>query len=248
MMKLSVCIDAVYRGCDFVESMHKLSTIGLQAFEFWSWWDKDLEKILQAKESLNLELSAICTRFVSLVDVDQRDKYLAGLKETLDVAQRLGCKTIISQVGDDLGISRAIQTQSLIDGLKASVPLLEDAGIQLVFEPLNVLVDHPGYFLTRSDEAIEIAKAVNSPHVKVLFDIYHQQITEGNVIHNLTENIGWIGHFHAAGNPGRHELTDGELNYAEIFKAIASAGYQGFIGLEYFPKERPIIGLSQLFS
>ena len=247
-MEFSVCLDAVYKGHDIVEAMGEVSLIGLQAFEFWSWWDKDIARICQAKNELGLIPAAICTRFISLVDESKRDEYLSGLQETLEVAKLLGCKTIISQVGDDLGTSRIEQKKNLVNGLKACVPMLEEADVQLVFEPLNVLVDHPGYFLTRSDEAFEIAEVVGSKYVKVLFDIYHQQITEGNVIQNIAENIDWIGHFHAAGNPGRQELTLGELNYAEILKAIDYAGYQAYMGLEYFPKERPSTGLRKLVS
>ncbi len=113
----------------------------------------------------------------------------------------------------------------------------------LVFEPLNTLVDHKGYYLYSSEEAFRIADQVNSPKVKVLYDIYHQQITEGHLIKRITKNIDKIGHFHAAGNPGRHELYFGEINYSEVFKAIDETGYTGSIGLEYFPIEEPEKGI-----
>jgi hydroxypyruvate isomerase len=116
-------------------------------------------------------------------------------------------------------VSREAQTQSLIEGLRACVPILEKEGVTLLIEPLNTRVNHQGYFLASSEEAFHIINQVGSPYVKILFDIYHQQITEGNVIANIRENIGLIGHFHAAGNPGRHELDNGELNYEQIFKA-----------------------------
>ena len=115
--------------------------------------------------------------------------------------------------------------------------------MQLVFEPLNVLVDHPGYYLTQSSEAFDITMAVSSPHVKVLFDIYHQQITEGDVISSITANIEKIGHFHAAGVPGRHELSTSELNYVEIFKAIDATSYSGAVGFEYYPEQDPLSGI-----
>lgn len=247
-MNFSVCVDAVYHGYDFVESMQELNSAGFRAFEFWSWWDKDLDQIHQAKKELDLECAAMCTHFISLVDAERRSDYLAGLRQSIKVAKILGCKTLISQVGDELAFPREEQKQNLINGLRECAPLLKGTGVQLVFEPLNVRVDHPGYFLTRSDEAFEIAKAVNSPQVKVLFDIYHQQITEGDVIRNIVENINLIGHFHAAGNPGRHELTVGELNYAEIFQSIDETGYKGYMGLEYFPREQPSLGLTQLIA
>ena len=106
----------------------------------------------------------------------------------------------------------------------------------LLLEPLNVLVDHKGYFLYRSDEAFEILREVNSPDIKLLFDIYHQQITEGNLIRNIVANIDLIGHFHVAGNPGRNEPYIGEINYVEVFKAADEAGYTGYAGLEFWAK------------
>ncbi|MEM7334402.1 MAG: TIM barrel protein [Chloroflexota bacterium] len=247
-MKLSVCTDAVFYGQETTQALSQLSEIGWRAFEFWSWWDKDVEVILQAKERLGLTAVSHCTHFISLVDEAQRDAYIEGLQATIETAKRLGVKTIISQVGDDLGISRAVQKQCLVAGLKTAVSYLQNANMQLVIEPLNILVDHPGYFLIASDEGFEIIEEVNSPHVKLLFDIYHQQISEGHLIRRIVDNIDKIGHFHAAGNPGRHELDFGELNYSEIFKAIRATDYDGYVGLEYFPQNDPISGLMPLIE
>jgi len=113
----------------------------------------------------------------------------------------------------------------------------------LVLEPLNVYVDHVGYYLYSSQEGFDIVEAVGSKNVKLLFDLYHQQIMEGNLIRNSTNNIYKIGHFHAAGSPGRHELYIGEVNYPEVFKAIDEAGYRGYVGFEYFPVEESTKGI-----
>ena len=242
-MKISICMDALYSDKDFVESLKEISLAGVKAFEFWRWWDKDLESIRQAKEGLDLTAAACCTHFISLVDMSKRTDYLQGLQDSILAAKQIGCKTLISQVGNDLGISRDAQNKCLIEGLKACVPLLEKEGIQLVFEPLNTLVDHHGYYLSSSEEAFEIADDVGSPHIKVLYDIYHQQIMEGNLIQRITDNIDKIGHFHAAGNPGRHELYYGEINYPEVFRAIDATAYKGFVGFEYFPIEEPLKGI-----
>ena len=165
---------------------------------------------------------------------------MAGLGESIGAATRLNCPTLISQVGDfRRGVPRERQHACLVDGLKEAAPMLEAAGITLVIEPLNELVDHAGYYLVRSDEAFEIIDEVGSPRVKVVFDIYHQQISEGQLIANITANIDKIAHFHAAGNPGRHELTIGELHYPSIFKAIQGTGFDGYVGLEYWPVGDP---------
>ena len=247
-MKLSVCTDAIFNRQPTVEALEQINEVGFDAFEFWSWWDKDIDAIVEAKERLSLTAVTHCTHFISLVDETKREAYLQGLEASIDIAKKLGVKTIISQTGNDLGISREVQKQSLIEGLKTAVSFLEAADIQLVIEPLNVLVDHPGYFLISSEEGFEIVDEVDSPQVKLLFDIYHQQISEGHVIQRILDNIEKIGHFHAAGNPGRHELDIGELNYSEIFNAIRAVGYEGYVGLEYFPQNDPIEGLKKLKS
>ena len=246
-MKISVCVDALFNGKDFVESLGAIKKAGIDAIEFWSWWDKDLDKVKKAKEELGIEIIAFCTKMVSLVDASKRTEYLVGLRESIKVAKALDCKTLISQVGNELYNSTEIeQHENLVEGLRACAPILEEEGITLVIEPLNILVDHMGYYLSRSKEAFKIIDEVGRPNVKVLYDIYHQQITEGHLISTITSNIDKIGHFHAAGNPGRGELTTGEINYIEIFRAIDAGGYKGFAGLEYFPKQNAVDGLKSL--
>ncbi len=248
-MKYSVCIDAVFNEKDFIKSMKTINEIGIKSFEFWSYWDKNIDDILEVKELLNMNIVAFCTRFISLVDENKRSEYLEGLKASIKIAKKLGCTKLITQVGDQLeNIPRQEQKKSIVAGLKACIPYLERAKITLVIEPLNILVDHKGYYLSNSKEAFDIAKEVNSPYVKVLYDIYHQQITEGNIISTITNNIDLIGHFHAAGSLGRHELDNGEINYIEVFKAIKKTLFEGYMGLEYFPIKEASIGLKELLE
>lgn len=245
-LRPSVCVDAVFEGKSIDAATASVKACGIDAFEFWGWWDKDLDAVLAAKRANQLEISACCTKFVSLVDPATRADYLFGLEESIAAAKTLGARTLISQVGDfRIGVSRAAQHECLVEGLKSAAPMLEAADIMLVIEPLNELVNHPGYYLIRSEEAFEIIEAVSSSHIKVIFDIYHQQVSEGHVIHNITSNIDKIGHFHAAGNPGRHELSQGELCYSQIFDAIQLTGFRGYVGLEYWPLQDPEVGLKE---
>ena len=247
--KPSVCIDAVFEGLAVDEAIQQVQAAGINAFEFWGWWDRDLKAVEAARDHAGLEISACCTKFISLVDPGVRNQYLEGLEQSIQTAGRLKCKTLISQVGDAIpGISRADQQASLVAGLREAASMLEAAGVTLVIEPLNDLIDHQGYFLVRSEEAFRIIDQVDSPNVKVVFDIYHQQISEGQLISNITSNIEKIAHFHAAGNPGRHELTRGELHYPSIFEAISEAGYRGFVGLEYWPVGDASKGLREVAS
>ncbi|MGJ8679948.1 TIM barrel protein [Paraglaciecola sp.] len=244
----SLCIDAVFGDLSLEDACRKTADANISTIEFWSWWDKDLVALQSAVNKYNLSISCCCTKFISLVEPSLREDYLQGLRESIAVAKRLNIDTLISQVGDFIdGVPREVQRQSLIDGLKAAAKILEAENITLVVEPLNELVDHKGYYLISSSEAFDVIKKVSSSKVKVLFDIYHQQISEGNVLNNILPNIEFIGHFHAAGNPGRHELQSGELNFPLVFAAIQQSSFNGFIGLEYWTKnEDPIQALQEV--
>lgn len=245
----SVCIDAVYEGVPEIEAIKAVGEIGYKAIEFWMWWEKDLNSMLDACSEHGLDIAACCTKFVSLVDPSLRSEYLEGLEQSIEAAQRIGCKTLISQVGDFRdGVSREEQHESLVEGLRAATDLLRGKGVTLAIEPLNELVDHAGYYLVRSDETFEIIREVNDPNVKVTFDIYHQQISEGNLISNILENWQAIAHFHAAGNPGRNELTVGEIDYPAVFDAIRKTDFEGYVGLEYWPKADANAGLREVFG
>ncbi len=245
----SVCIDAVLPGQSISDALQVVSDCGISAFEFWCWWEKDIDEIIEASDRFEMSVAAVCTKFISLVQPELRSQYLDGLAESLDAAKRLNCTTLISQVGDLIPLQpRASQQRSLVDGLLAAAPMLEASGVTLVIEPLNEKVDHPGYYLIHSHEAFEIIEQVGSPNVRVVYDIYHQQISEGNLIHNIVTNVDKIGHFHAAGNPGRNEIDAGEINYPEVIRSIKETGYQGYIGLEYWPVKEPICGLRKAAS
>lgn len=236
-MHYSVCVSAVFNRLPMPEAIAHVHEAGFDTCECWGWWDLDLAAVEKALKEHEVRLAAMCTRMVALNVPEKRQDFVSGLRETLDVAKQLGCRTLIAQVGQDQpSVPREKQMQSVIDGLQACVPLLEETGIVLTIEPLNTRYDHPGYFLARSDEAFAIVREVNSPYVKVLFDLYHQQITEGNLIPNLTENAQWIGHVHMAGHPGRHEpFGRNEIHYPAVLGALKEAGYNGAVGLEYFP-------------
>ncbi len=247
-MKFSVCTDAVFQNTDTVSAMHQVKECGIDAIEFWGWWDKDIDAINTARKEWKMTVAAFCTQFISLTDPSQRQSYLEGLRETMEVARLLDCKHIISQVGQDTGAPREEQRASIIAGLKECVPLLKEWDITLVIEPLNLRHDHAGYYLSTSEESAEIIDAVNDSHVRLLYDCYHQQITEGDIICHINQLGERIGHVHTAGNPGRHELDRGEMYYPAIFTALEEQKFSGYAGLEYFPREAPEEGLRRLKS
>ena len=242
-MQISVCTDIVFSGVSTSDAIKAVKSCGIHAVEFWSWWDKDIDAIDRARREAGVEIAAFCTKSNGLTDASRHDEYKAALAETIVVAKKLGCKRIISQVGNDTGRPASEQTQNIIEGLRHCAPLLEDASVTLVIEPLNTRVDHTGYFLWSSDEGAAIVDAVDSPCVKLLFDLYHQQIMEGDIIRRSVSMLDRIGHFHAAGTPGRHELAIGEINYEAVFDALHENGYNGYVGFEYMPLNRVEDGL-----
>ena len=249
-MKYSVCSSAVFSGISLAESLSRIKAAGFSAYEFWSWWDQDLYAVDEARKRTGLLTAAMCTRFAALNDPSQRDAYIKGLIESINAAKRLECPVLISQVGNDIpGIPREKQHASIVEGLQACAHVMEDSGITLAIEPLNVLVNHKGYYLSRSEEGFDIVHEVNSPGVKLLFDVYHQQITEGNIIQNLTKNISDVAHIHIAGNPGRHEpYENSEIHYPTVLRSLRDAGYEGYIGLEYLPLRDPDESLKTLLD
>ncbi len=248
-MKLSVSLQAVFgkRELSLEQRLRKAAAQGYAAVEFWSWWDQDLKAIAHAAEETGVAIGSICTKSVSLVDPAEREQYLVGLRESIAAAQQLNCKYLITLTGNTRdGVSREEQLASVVSGLRAAGQLLEGTGITLILEPLNTLVDHPGYFLERADEAAEIIRSVAHPQVRLLYDVYHQQITEGNLIPTIRKHMDIIDYFHIADHPGRHEPGTGEINYDRVLEAIRASGYEGYIGLEYFTQEDPEESLARI--
>ena len=237
-MKLSVCLNSVTGSLSKVDAIKLSKKLGYQAVEFWEnaqLTPDELKAIKDAADEAGVVIA--CTGGSNnLVDLSTRTQFLDTLKIAIANAKTLGVTSILCTTGQELpGVSRKVQHNNIVDGLKEAAELLEGTGITLNLEPLNTLVNHQGYYLATSAEAFDIVRKVGSPNVKVLYDIYHQQITEGHLIATITANIDLIGHFHVAGNPGRGEPYLGEINYSEVFKAIDAAGYTGYAGLEYWP-------------
>ena len=226
-----------------METAHKT---GLNAVEFWRWHTRDWKALLAKKEELGLTLTAICTKNMgNLDDPEQRNDALSGLKETIEVAKMFQCPNIIVTAGDNSDIDRAAARKSIVEGLKEMAPLAEAADVTLVLEPI-----YGGYFVD-SEEPFGIIGEVGSPKVKLLYDIFHYQQIEGNIVDTIRKNIDKIGHFHAAGVPDRNEITTGELNYRYILQEIEKTGYQGYVGLEYVPlkeKEASIKEFTELME
>lgn len=249
-MQYSVCLPAVLSKMEVNEALAAVKAAGFEQYEIWGWWDLDMEEYYRAQQKSGMRIAGMCTRMVSLTDPALREEYVQGLKETVKVCRKMGCKTVISQVGAEReGISREEQHESIVEGLRACVPILQENDLTLVIEPLNTRIDHAGYYLWSAEEAFRIVEEVGSPHVKVLYDLYHQYVMEDLDLTLLVENIDKIGHFHMAGYPGRHEpMRDSEIDYARILGVIRQSGYSESVGLEYIPVYEVKEGLDELYQ
>lgn len=242
-MRLCVPIPIFFRNVAFHDAVYRVKEMGFDAVETYDWRSLDLDAVRAACEDTGVEFASMCTTEFRLTSPEHRQLWLDGLKESCEAASKAGAKRLITQVGQDTGEDRAYQREAIVTTLKKAKGILDTYGVTVMLEPLNTHVDHPGYYLTRSDEAFDIIREVDSPYVKIVFDIYHQQISEGNIIPNITNNLDCIAHMHSAGHPGRHELQLGESDYKVIFAAIDKAGYTGACGLEYSPTMEPMESL-----
>ncbi len=243
-MKLCVPIPCFFGKTDFAEAIRTVGKLGFKFAETYNWKGLDFEAVKKACTESGVQLISMCTTEFRMTDSQYRKLWLAGLKESCEAANALGVRFLISQVGPDTGAPRAEQHSAIVETLLLSRPILEKYGVTVMLEPLNTYFDHPGYYLTSSAEAFDIVREVNHPLVKIVFDIYHQQIMEGNIIPNVTANLDCIAHLHSAGHPGRIELNLGENDYKVIFDAIDATGYKGACGLEYRPKMPAIDSLA----
>lgn len=170
------------------------------------------------------------------------------LKERLGWCQQWDIPSLIVFSGNHDGQSDEDGLDITVENLKKLMPLAETAGVVLVLELLNSKVDHPDYMCDRTPWGVEVCQQVNSPNLKLLYDIYHMQIMEGDIISTIRTYHEYIGHYHTAGVPGRNEIGENqELNYAAIMRAIAETGYDGFVGQEFVPKGDPKLGLEEAF-
>jgi len=242
-MKFSAC--GGWFGKNNYETYAAAAEQGFEGVEQLQWMGLDFDKAKKAMEEVDIVSTAIVISSANkdyaekiawghgMVWEDAQVPFVESFKESIVAAKALGVPNIIATTGNERSdVSRAVQHKNVVDTLKIMAKLAEAADIMIILEPLNILVDHKGYYLDTSKEAFEIIREVNSPNCKLLFDIYHQQITEGNLINNIVNNIDLIGHFHIADNPGRKEPGTGEINYYNVFEAISKTNFDGWLAFE----------------
>jgi len=187
---------------------------------------------------------------VGLNRLENHDRVIASIKSDITAAAAAKVPNVITFSGVRKGLPDAEGMDNCVTGLNKVKAFAEEHGVTVNLELLNSKVDHKDYQADHSAWGIEMVKRVNSPKVKLLFDIYHMQIMEGDIVRTIKANIAFFGHFHTGGNPGRHEIgAQQELNYAAIAQAIADTGYTGFVAHEFIPVNTPPIkGLEDAYA
>lgn len=233
-----------HAGNDLVAQLEFMRAEGFTALE-----DNDMkrrpvtdqERIARAMERLGMRMGVFVAHEISWNeanlangDTAKRDAFVQQVRDSVEVAKRVNATWMTVVPGHaDRRLEMGFQTANVIEALKRAAAVLEPHGLVMVLEPLNTLRDHPGQFLTRAPQAYAICKAVGSPACKILFDIYHQQITEGNIIPNIDAAWDEIAYFQVGDNPGRKEPGTGEVNYRNVFRHIHAKGYRGIVGMEH---------------
>ena len=232
-----------HAGSDIFNQLEFIKDQGFKAFEDNGMKNRDAktqEKIGNFLSNYNIEMGVFVAHKIywnepnlASGDLNKRSEFLNDISTSVEVAKRVNAKWMTVVPGHlDLRKDMNYQTQNVIETLKQAAELLEKHDLTMVLEPLNFR-DHPGLFLTESPQAFQICKAVNSKSCKILFDIYHQQIQEGNLIPNIEASWNEIAYFQIGDNPGRNEPTTGEINYKNIFKYIYDKGFNGVLGMEH---------------
>ncbi len=252
-IKQSVCWSILdLGGMSLDVFFREVAAIGYPGVEFW-WRDDHFEETVELTRKHGLQLTSLAAHRSHADGLNRRanhDRIEREISESIDIAARVGMPGIIVLTGNVQPHQTELEAiDAIADGLRRVAPCAETRGVNLNVEILNTKVDHPGYQGSSTAFAMAVIEKVNSPRVKMVFDIYHMQIQEGDVIRTIRDHIRWIGHFHTGGVPGRHELDDSqELNYRAVCRAIAEAGYDGYVAHEYVPTRPLLESLRQAFE
>lgn len=240
-MRYSLCIDALYPEEGLKEKITQIKNSKFKFIEFWDWRNKDLDLIVNS----GLKVSNFSgNRLTSLV-LDEEDKVLQEFYSSLEVAKKLNCPHImlLSDVLKSDGnvelntINKEEKRLRLLKNLREIIKIAEKERVLILLEPLNTLKDHKNYFLDSFSSALNIVREVNSEYLKILYDIYHMQIMEGNIVETIRKYYPFIGYVHLANVPYRSEPWVGELDLKFILKELHKV-YSGFVGFEFFVREK----------
>jgi hydroxypyruvate isomerase len=257
MFQLSACAETLFRDLPFEQQVKQIAEAGFLV-EFWRWQDHDIDALCKIPGVVISTFSGCMSG--SMVDPEGVELFLEGVRTTVGVAKRLGCRQLIllsgemgprGEVAHSVASHPATRWTTAYKALRQIAELAEQNGVRYNLEHLNTRLDHVGYPLPQLEDAVQLVAAVGSPNLRVLFDVYHAQVQQGNLIQLIHDYRDYIGYVHVADVPGRHEPGTGEINYPQVAKALRDVGYHGSVGLEAFPQEddrRALARFREVFS
>ncbi len=245
--RFSVMLWTIYRKLPFEQRLERVAEAGYHAVElvdeYKNWSPEEFRRASAKLRSLGIVVDAMAGVWTGIANPQAQEKFLADLTRLVPIAEQLECPGIIILSGDRVeGLSREAHHQSCIESLKRAAEIADKRNLTLLLENIDQ-EENPKYYLTSVAEGFEIIRQVNHPRVKFLYDFYHEQISEGNLIEKLEKNIEQVGLIHVADVPGRHEPGTGEINYASIYRKLAQLNYRGYVAMEFEPAGDPAASL-----
>ena len=237
--KFAANVEMWWRKLPFLDRIRQAATLGFPAIEFWPWRGKDIDAVAELCRELELDVAQFTGWGFSpgLNHPRNHERFVEAVEKGCDVADRLGCKMMTVVGGNDVpGMTQRQMHDHIIAGLKLAAPLAEQRDVMLILEPMNVRVDHKGHCLYGSPDAVRICEAVASSHVKINWDLYHMQISEGDLCGRLRDGFAQVGYLQLADHPGRTEPGTGEIHYNRVLKQAWDLGYRGYVGVECRPR------------
>lgn len=224
----------------FLQRIEQAAALGFPAIEFWPWQNKDIKAVANLCQKLKIEVAQFTGWGFTpgLNDPKNHNQFVETIEAGCKVAQQLNCRMMCVVGGNDIqGVSQQQMHENIIAGLRKAAPIVEKNNITLILEPMNIRVDHKGHCLYGSEPTVRIIKAVGSRHVKMLADLYHLQITEGDLCGRMRDYFDAAGYYQLADHPGRNEPGTGEIHYPRVLRQLHELGYRGYVGLECRPRK-----------
>lgn len=237
--KFAANIEMWWGKLPFLDRMRKAAELGFPAVEFWPYANKEIDKIAALADELELAIAQFTAWGFTpgMNNPENEDRFVATIDEACQVAHRLRCDKMTVVAGNNQpGMTQPQMLAQVVKALKRAAPIAEREKVMLILEPMNGRVDHPGHCLYGSVDAVAICREVDSPMVKINWDLYHMQISEGDLCGRLREGFDQLGYLQLADHPGRNEPGTGEIHYNRVLREAYELGYRGFVGLELRPK------------
>jgi hydroxypyruvate isomerase len=237
--KFAVNIEMWWSKLDFLDRIRAAADFGFPAIEFWPWRKRDIDAIARLTGELGLAIAQFTAWPFEpgMNDPKNLDAVLKEIEASCQIANKLHCKKMTVVGGNDQpGMTQEEMHANIIQALKRAAPIAERYDVMLILESMNIRVDHKGHCLYGSAPAVRICREVDSSHVKINWDLYHMQISEGDLCGHLKEGFDEIGYLQLADHPGRNEPGTGEVHYNRVLRQVYELGYRGYVGLECVPK------------